>query len=74
MAAVRTWSGARLRALREHKGLTQEEFARLVPTSLTNVSRWERGKVIPGANMLVVLADRLEVAMEELYENGKEVA
>ena len=74
MGAQRTWSGARLKAIREEKGLTFERFARLLDTSTSNVMRWEKGKVTPTANMAAALADKLEVDLNDFYENGKEEA
>jgi transcriptional regulator with XRE-family HTH domain len=39
-------SGPRLRSLREQKGLTQEQLARVMLVTTSQVSRWEAG-VIP---------------------------
>lgn len=72
MIENRTWSGARLKALREQQGLTQEGLARAADTKLRNIPRWELNRNIPGANHVIALADALGVDPGEFYENGKE--
>jgi len=71
MVATRTWSGARLREIREGMGLTIEQLSRQLEINMANISRWERGKVTPSANNAAELADRLGVDLNEFYENGK---
>ena len=36
-----------IRALRRSMGLTQSAFAAVIPTTVTTVSRWERGERSP---------------------------
>ena len=71
METSRTFSGARLRAIRQGRGLTIEQFARVLEMNIGNISRWERDQHIPGANQVAALADRLGVPLDEFYENGK---
>lgn len=72
MTATKTWSGDRLKRFRLRKGWSQDELARAVPTSVTNVSRYERNKNKPGANMVARLAHALEIDEGELFSNGSE--
>lgn len=66
---------------RNKKGLTQEEFAKIINYSRTNVSKWETGKSFPSnPDILEKIAEVLEVKVEELIngerntkENNKEV-
>lgn len=67
---TKVWSGARLKQLRLRKGWSQEEFARAADTSVTNISRYERDRVKPGANMVARLAHALGTEEGELYEDA----
>lgn len=71
MGDTRTWTGAPLRAYRDQNDLSQEGLARLIGTSLVNVSRWERNANKPTADMVAFIADRLGLPIDEFYENGK---
>lgn len=74
MSTARTWSGSRLKEIREREGLTREGLSHRIPTSVANIYRWERGTVTPGADMAALVADRLGVDINEFFENGKEAA
>lgn len=54
--------------LREKKGLTQAELARLLGVTPAAVSKWENGSSKPRVEVLFQLADILEVRPEELIE------
>ncbi|GAA2770121.1 helix-turn-helix domain-containing protein [Streptomyces showdoensis] len=60
-AAQRILLGARLRELRENRGITQTEAALRVHASTATVSRFEHGQPVPGS------ADKLERLLD-LYE------
>ena len=45
-----------LRKYREQKGLSQEQLADEVHVVRQTVSKWERGKSVPDASMLVALS------------------
>jgi transcriptional regulator with XRE-family HTH domain len=64
IAMSREEFAARLREMREEKGITQEELAVKAGVSLDAVTRWERGVAEPGWTKLVALADALEVSLE----------
>lgn len=49
--------GARLKAARESKGLSQEDVAERVNVSVQTVSNWETGYRTPGAEYLFSLAE-----------------
>lgn len=41
------WSAARIKALREKRGATQEHFAHDLGVTVSIVNRWERGHARP---------------------------
>ncbi len=55
------WDATRVRALRQHLGLTQEELAQELGTRQQTISEWERGQYQPrgpSATLLTLVADR----------------
>jgi HTH-type transcriptional regulator/antitoxin MqsA len=48
-------SGAEIRELREHLGLTQQALARLLRLGVNTLSRWEAGRVVQAASLDVLL-------------------
>ncbi len=58
--------GARIKAVRESRRLTQEEFAELVELSSTHVSVIERGVKAPRLETFVTIANALEVSADVL--------
>lgn len=73
-----------IKQCRVSKGLTQEELAAQLNVVRQTVSKWEKGISVPDAEMLIVLAEKLEVPVSTLLgesippgENGntlKEIA
>ena len=55
-----------LRKYREQKGLSQEQLADEVHVVRQTVSKWERGKSVPDASMLVELTRALGVTAADL--------
>ncbi len=55
-----------LRTLRTQKGLTQEELAIRLNVVRQTISKWEKGLSVPDSEMLIKLADILEVSVSEL--------
>ena len=55
-----------LKLLRKKKGLSQEELAVRLNIVRQTVSKWEKGLSVPDADLLVKLADVLEVSVAEL--------
>ena len=55
------WDAGKVKALRDHLGLTQTEFAEELGTLQQTVSQWERGYHYPkglSAKMLSMVAER----------------
>ena len=59
-------TGDVIRALREKKGLTQEELAKRIFVSGKAVSKWETGKGYPDISLLEPLAAALGISVIEL--------
>ncbi len=57
---------ARLRKLREARGLTQKDLANRIDIEVVQVSRYERGQYLPNAETLVTLARVLQVDLNLL--------
>ena len=60
-----------LKRLRKSKGITQEQLADKVGVSPQAVSKWEISSY-PDAQLLPVIADALDVTIDELYGRGSE--
>ena len=58
--------GGRLRGARERRGLTQSQFAELVGLYPSQISNYENGEKVPEGETMVMLADALEVSLDEL--------
>jgi DNA-binding transcriptional regulator YiaG len=57
----RQWDSARVRALREHMGLTQQEMAEQLGTRQQTISEWETGMYQPrgaSSTLLSMVAER----------------
>ena len=51
---------------RKKRGLSQEELAEKVQVSRQSVSKWETGDAMPDLNKLMLIADALEMSLDEL--------
>jgi transcriptional regulator with XRE-family HTH domain len=58
--------GPRLKALREQRALTQFELAKLAGCDEATVRNWERRRGKPKFESLLILADTLDVSLNEL--------
>lgn len=58
--------GENIKALRKARGLSQQELAGRLHVVRQTVSKWEQGRSVPDADLLVQLADYLGVPVEEL--------
>lgn len=56
----------RLKALREEKGMDQTALAEVSGVSLNSIARYETGRNIPRADVLVSLANSLECSVDVL--------
>lgn len=55
-----------LKIFREQKGLTQENVAEALNVVRQTISKWEKGISVPDADMLIRLAEVLDVSVSEL--------
>lgn len=55
-----------LKIFRERKGLTQENVAEALNVVRQTISKWEKGISVPDADMLIRLAEILDVSVSEL--------
>lgn len=58
--------GARIRRIRDEKGLTQEEFGKLIGVQGAAVSKYEKGDIDPGTAGIVRIAETGGVAIDWL--------
>jgi len=61
-----------IKKIRKSKGLSQEELAIKLNVVRQTVSKWENGLSVPDSSMLIMLADELDVTVNELL--GEPVA
>ncbi|MDY6391947.1 MAG: response regulator [Bacilli bacterium] len=66
--------GEALQALRKQKGLSQQEFAVLLPVSRSSVANWEADRRLPSASTIAQIADLLEVDVTQLFDAANEEA
>ena len=59
--------GARIKAARKAKGMSQENLAEKLGVSFQAVSTWEQGKFIPDSDHLPALAKELELSLDALF-------
>jgi len=59
--------GKRLKSLRLERNLTQDQLAKLLGTTKLNISRWERGEIVPG---LYYRQKLCELFQKDVYELG----
>lgn len=65
--------GRRISAARLARGLTQDRLAELVGSRAPQVSRWERGEVMPEIRYAAPLADALGTTTDALLRDGADV-
>ena len=58
--------GESLKYKRELANINQPDLAKKIGTSQQNISRWEKGQVIPGIDFCVKLADFYNISLDEL--------
>ncbi|MEO1443546.1 MAG: helix-turn-helix transcriptional regulator [Chloroflexota bacterium] len=56
----------RLKELRQKRGYSQEDIAKFVQTTQSQVGRWERGDVVPSSNALGKIAEFFDVTADYL--------
>ncbi len=63
--------GERIRDLRLMKGLSQEAVAAQLGVTPQAVSKWENGKSVPDASMIIPLANIFQISADKLLDNGQ---
>ena len=58
-----------LRNLRRARGLSQEDLAQRLHITRQTLSKWENGLSVPDAQLLLRLAEALEVSVEQLLDS-----
>lgn len=58
--------GETIKAIRKSKGLSQEELAALLNVVRQTVSKWEQGRSVPDADLLIALSEALQVPVSTL--------
>lgn len=66
--------GQRLRALREERFLSQRQVAEGIGTETTQISRYERGVVMPAAETIIDLAGFFRVGVGKLLVGKEETS
>ena len=62
-----------IKTFRKERGLTQEELAIRVNVVRQTVSKWENGQSVPDADLLQRIAEVLEVSVNQLLGEEKEM-
>lgn len=57
----------RVEELRKNKGLSQEEFAKMIRVSRQTVSSIETGKYNPSLELTFVIANCFEMSIEDIF-------
>ena len=65
--------GSFLKTLRTEQGLTQEQLAEKLGVSNRSVSRWENGVNMPDFDLLMELARRFGVGIDELLDGERKL-
>ena len=60
--------GAKIKALRKEKGLSQEVFANYLGVSFQAVSKWENGNTMPDVTLIPSIVSFFGVSCDELFE------
>ena len=65
--------GEALLTLRKQKGLSQQEFADLLPVNRSSVANWEADRRLPNATIIAKIAGILDVEVTELLDTANEI-
>lgn len=63
----------RIKSLRQQKGLSQQELAKLLFVNQTAVSQWERGVTNPSTDTAIALASLFDVSVDYLLGRNIEI-
>lgn len=62
--------GKRIKSIRESKGITRKEFARILNVSTHTIANYEQGQRGSNTNTLKKIANALEVSIDDLLTEG----
>ncbi|MFW5894877.1 MAG: helix-turn-helix domain-containing protein [Bacillota bacterium] len=62
--------GDTIRDLRQEKGITQKDLARILHVSDKTISKWECGKSVPDIEMLKTLSEHFNVSVHTFFESS----
>ena len=60
--------GAKIKELRQSRGMTQEQVAQKLNVSNQTVSKWETGAACPDLSLIVPIARLFNVTTDELFD------
>lgn len=66
--------GFRLKRTRQERGLSQKDLADLIATTVMQISRYERGQILPAFETAVALAEALHISADVLLMGREEGA
>ena len=66
---ARKYLGLKVRALRESKGMTQEDLATVCDVSWRTISNLERGTVVPDLGMIYTIAQEFHTSIDEMLNH-----
>ena len=72
MEEMKVRMGNRIRELRKEKGISQAGLARVLKMSASYLAMIEGGKRIPSVELLLMIAKKLDVSVDELLYGKKE--
>ena len=64
--------GSNIRRLRISCGMTQGELAQHLCVSVQAVSKWERGYSYPDTSLLLPIAEKFDITLDELFGRENE--
>src|SRR5581483_73156 len=64
--AITKGFGFRLRTTRQERGLSQKDLPDIIGTTVMQISRYERGQILPAFETAVALAEALHVSADAL--------
>jgi transcriptional regulator with XRE-family HTH domain len=65
--------GEKLRALREHRGLSYSQLAAALGYSRGHLSHIELGDTNPSPDLIIIIADFFSVSLDELMRDDRDV-
>lgn len=60
--------GKNIKTVRELRGISQKDFAKMINSKNTTVSNWEKGLTRPDVDTLAIICKTLEVSADDLLD------